>query len=201
MEHAAHVASQKFLAEVGPEAQFEDDTCGVHTLRVIYKAYGLEPDGENLRARLGVDVPSNPADEMSTGTLQPDILRVLVQDGFRYEFLDLENESEAAARLAAHLRGGDMAAVLIRRRENGHMHWVAAYRMPGEEIEVLDSLVEKSYLEEPEAFVAETMLSCVLVKPSGLESEDYARATVDGTRELISVMERYREIGRKNVRD
>ena len=37
------------------EAQSEGHTCGVHALSTLYRAYGLDPDRERIRWRLGVD--------------------------------------------------------------------------------------------------------------------------------------------------
>ena len=76
------VQYRHFLEEVAPEVQFEKHTCGLHTLRSIYQAYGLNPDAENLRVRLGVDVQANPADPTSTGTVQPDVLQVWIRTAF-----------------------------------------------------------------------------------------------------------------------
>lgn len=184
---------REFLAEVGPEAQFESDTCGLHTLRVIYKAYGLEPDHENLRARLGVDVPTNPMDPTSTGTLQPDLLRVLTQDGFLHKPLDLSNDYLASETLTQHLDSGNMAALLIARKENGNMHWVAAYRMAGDTIEILDSLFEESYTVNPSDFINQCVLSCILVEPSNLPPGETLPQTdlFTGSDELFGTIRRY----------
>ena len=185
-----------FLADVGPEAQFESDTCGLHTLRVIYKAYGLEPDDENLRVRLGVDVPTNPLDPTSTGTLQPDMLRVLTQDGFRYQPLDLTDDHSASETLRKHLSEGNMAAALIARPENKNMHWVAAYRMDGESIEILDSLFEESYTVHPKAFIKQCVLSCILVEPSNTPTDEHAKrmSLFTGSDELLETVRRYLKI-------
>ena len=77
------------------DPQTEPHTCGLHSLRSIYRAYGLNPDEHELRERLGVDTPANPADPTSTGTLQPDISRVLAQDGFLIHALDLNGNKSS----------------------------------------------------------------------------------------------------------
>lgn len=185
------------LKSVLPEAQFESHTCGLHTLRAIYKAYGLDPDKANLRFRLGVDVKAVPADEESTGTLQPDMLRVLVQDHFEYNLLNLDS-TNAVATLITHLQSANLAAVLIRRRQNGNLHWVAAYRYKEQKIEILDSLSEETYFEEPRPFINECALSCILVRPTseGSESNGLLAAHYDGVSEMMNTIQRYRELNR-----
>jgi len=186
-----HAVSQHAdtLQEVLPEAQFESDTCGLHSLRVIYRAYGLNPDEENLRERLGLAVPSNPFDGSSTGTVQPDMLRVLVQDNFAYELLAFDNG--AATQLEEHLKGGDMAAVLIRRRENGNMHWVVARRMQEADIVVFDSLFDEPYTEEVQAFIEDCVLSCIMVRSRQEGAGSITDAHTDGTLELLKAAGRY----------
>ena len=184
----ARLYSRVSAQDLDPEAQFESDTCGLHSLRVVYKAYGLNPDKENLRARLGLNVPANPLDQSTTGTVQPDILQVLVQDGFRYELIKTDR-SEAPKRLLEHLRAGNMAIVLIARRENGNMHWVAAHKEDAGRVMILDSLFEESYLEDPFHFFPEAVLSCILVQ----KKEEGVRLSPlqDGTEELFQTMRRY----------
>ena len=65
------------------EMQTEGSTCGLHALSSVYRAHGLNGEVFRLRARLGIDIPALPFLEHTTGTLQPDLLRVLAQDGFR----------------------------------------------------------------------------------------------------------------------
>jgi hypothetical protein len=188
-----------FLEDVGPEAQFESHTCGWHALRVIYKAYGLNPDEANLRFRLGVDVPANPLDGKSTGTLQPDLLRVLVQDGFAYERLPLDDEVKAANALEGHVQGGHMAAVLIRRRENGNMHWVAVRKGVAGQVTVLDSLFPEAYPEQSLAFVRECVLSGFLISPRHSPKEVDDVSLWDGSNELLSTIERFRGLRKARV--
>ncbi len=190
--------SKGYLHDVAPEAQFESDTCGMHTLRVIYKVYGLDPDEENLRVRLGVDVPANPLDKKSTGTLQPDMFRVFNQDGFGYQTLPI-NQSSAITRLTSHLREGDMAAVLISRRENGNMHWVVAKEMKGEKVVILDSLFDEPYLEDPAKFFPEAVLSCILIKPGKGFGEDYSIKY--GCEDILNTAIRYLEVKKYRKRN
>ncbi|MCP5538935.1 MAG: hypothetical protein H7A53_07275 [Akkermansiaceae bacterium] len=182
---------RRFLIDVAPEAQFENDTCGLHTLRVIYKSYGLDPDKKALRFRLGLDTPANPIDPGSTGTLQPDMFRVLNQDGFLYELVDLNDVGSAVTKLLEHLKGGNMAAVLIARRENGAMHWIAVQRVENEHLVILDSLSKNSYLESPDTFTRNMAISCVLVKPSDIAPNSPDSSLTDGAAALFQSIRRY----------
>ncbi|NUM54592.1 MAG: hypothetical protein HUU46_13180 [Candidatus Hydrogenedentes bacterium] len=162
--HAIQLAQQE-LREVAPEVQLESHTCGLHTLRTIYSAFGLNPDLENLRFRLGVDRTANPLDPESIGTLQPDILRVLVQDGFSYERVYL-SIPDAADEITSSMKDNKMAAALIRRRQNGNLHWVALRYESDSSVRVLDSLEKEPYVEPAQAFVDDCLLSCIVVSPS-----------------------------------
>ena len=192
--HAAVMMYKGQLHDVAPETQFESHTCGLHTIRVIYKAYGLDPDLENLRFRLGIDVPANPIELDSTGTLQPDLLRVLVQDGFDYKLLPLDDISESKEALLDHLKSGNMAAALISRRENGNMHWVAAKKVLDEKIVILDSLFPDVYEEEPFSLLRECVLSCILVEPSRIGNNDSRAHLLDGLNALKNTVQRYKEV-------
>ncbi len=174
-------------AEATAEFQFESDTCGLHTIRTIYKAHGLNPDEENLRVRLGLKVPSNPFDATTTGTLQPDMIRVLAQDGFKTELLNLDDEGAAKKQLIAHLRSRKMAAILISRRENGNMHWVTASGFSGIQITILDSLFRDSYNESPDDFIHNCVLSCLLIE---VTSPTVKTTRLEGTPELAKTARR-----------
>lgn len=183
------------LRAAAPEAQLESHTCGLLTLRAIYKAYGMDPDKSNLRVRLGVDVPANPFDPESIGTMQPDILRVVVQDGFDYTIL--RKASDTATELLASLGDKRMAAVLIRRRQNGHLHWVALQYESPTTIKVIDSLAAEPYSEPIEPFMDECLLSCIILSPTKKArtdrelKEDIKDAEFDGLAELASSVEHY----------
>ncbi|MFA6244233.1 MAG: hypothetical protein WC655_25040 [Candidatus Hydrogenedentales bacterium] len=183
------------LRSVAPEAQLESHTCGLLTLRAIYKAYGMDPDKSNLRVRLGVDVPANPFDSESIGTMQPDILRVVVQDGFDYTIL--RKAGDTARELLASLGDNHMAAALIRRRQNGHLHWVALQYDSPTAIKVIDSLATEPYSEPIKPFMDECLLSCVILSPAKktrTEQElkaDVQDAEFDGLAELASSVEDY----------
>ena len=190
----AHVAAVAVINELMPEVQFESHTCGLHTLRIVYKAYGLNPDEENLRLRLGVDVSANPADSESTGTLHPDLYRVLIQDGFQYESLSLSDEASALDDMTQHLKKGNMAILLISRRENGNMHWVAASEIDNGNVKVIDSLFENPYSEQLADYMHKCILSCILV--SKVEGRPPAQDLFTGADELVSVAFRMEEISK-----
>ena len=97
------------------------------------------PDLENLRVRMGVDVPANPLDKTTTGTLQPDLLRVLTEDGFMFSLLDPDSP-KAQATLEEHLQDGHQVIALIRRAENNNLHWVVLSGLSEDGLEVVDSL-------------------------------------------------------------
>lgn len=193
--HAVAVASyERLVEEVAPEAQFESHTCGLHTLRSIYRAYGLDPDEENLRVRLGVDVPTNPADRSSTGTLQPDLLRVLEQDGFVYELIDLEQGRAAERAWLGHLGSGHLAAVLIRRPQTGGMHWVVADRLESGKVMIADSLEPDPYLVDPRGYLEDCVLSVILMAPGDEGASGEASGwMLDGAGELLKTVKRYSE--------
>lgn len=158
------------------ETQTEPHTCGLHSLRSVYRAYGLNPDEHALRVRLGVDVPANPADETSTGTLQPDLTRVLAQDGFSMETLDLE-DSTASTQLESRLSKQHKALALIRKLDNGNLHWVVLQQADSpeslgspadstndiEHIEVIDSLAEQPRQENTRDFIQRQAVTIILL--------------------------------------
>ncbi len=148
-----------------PELQVEDHTCGFHSLSIVYRAHGLDPEQEQLRARLGVDVPAIPKDSSTTGTLHPDLLRVLRQDRFDSSFLDPDAE-DTPATLERLTAAGRAALVLIQRAESGGLHWVAVSRssVPGH-VRVFDSLVSEPYDVRTREYLRERVLSVVTIEP------------------------------------
>jgi hypothetical protein len=176
-----------------PILQFESHTCGLLTLSAAYRVYGLSPREENLRLRLGVDNPANPLDSTSTGTLHPDLLRVLMQDGFAYSLLEPPRE---VRELRSHLDGGDVALFLIARRQNGNLHWVLTDGCEGDHLRIVDSLAAEAY-EEPVADFLETcVLSIVAIKPAAGDAEaNLDAAHVEGLAELARVQRRLGEAG------
>lgn len=146
------------------EDQTEDFTCGVHALSTVYHAYGLDPDAERVRWRLGVDTKAVFWMGDSTGALHPDLWMVLVQDFFEVNAIDCAPDA-AWQQLLAHLDTGHPAILLIVRRENGHLHWVTATHNVGGEIEIYDPLFGAPYLE-PSEFMANHIATCLLVQPT-----------------------------------
>jgi hypothetical protein len=164
---APHVDAAPRRADVAaePDLQLESHTCGLHSLSAAYRVYGLSPVEENLRERLGVDTLANPLDATSKGTLHPDLLRVLVQDGFACTFIDPE-DADAGAALTAHLVSGDAALLLIARRENAHLHWVMSDECTEGRLRIVDSLAPAAYREPLEKFLSSSVLSILTLHPS-----------------------------------
>jgi hypothetical protein len=147
------------------ERQNEGSTCGLHALNSIYRAHGLNGEVFRLRARLGIDIPALPLLEHTTGILQPDLLRVLSQDGFRGTLLKSSLPEDVAA-LKAHLHEGFYTMALIQRRENKAYHWVVLVDHQGGRFTVADSLNPGVLGAEPEeAFLAERLLTAVAIRP------------------------------------
>lgn len=170
-EELEHVdASPGPARELGPpEFQFEDHTCGLHALRIVYRAHGLDPDAERLRERLGVDTPAVPKAPTTTGTLHPDLLRVLAQDHFDSSFIDPDQEGVAARfeALLASASGSAPAVLLLIDLGNAALHWVAAARSErAGHVRVWDSLVREPYDEPLESYLRERVVSVVTVTPN-----------------------------------
>ena len=151
--------------------------------------YGLSPESENLRYRLGVDRPANPLDSTSTGTLHPDIFRVLSQDKFAYEVLDPAH-SETISWLRKHLSGGDAALILIARRENGNLHWIMTDGFDGADLRIVDSLHESAYTEPLGEFLRDFVLSIITIKPNSNSMPPKTDPYSDGLDELKRVRKR-----------
>ncbi|MEM6506600.1 MAG: hypothetical protein AAF711_14285 [Planctomycetota bacterium] len=147
------------------EEQTEGFTCGVHSLSTVYKAYGLDPEAERIRWRLGVDTKAVFYVSDSTGALHPDMYMVLAQDFF---IINLPTDYTEAGwdEMREHLDTGHPAVLLIKRRENGSLHWVVATRTLDEDmIEVYDSLFDEPYAE-PLGFMTDHVVTAMLVRPS-----------------------------------
>jgi hypothetical protein len=63
------------------EKQIEQHTCGFHSVSTVYRAFGIDPTLADLRFRLGTDARAFNFDDMTMGTIHPDMLRVMEQDG------------------------------------------------------------------------------------------------------------------------
>lgn len=151
-------------AEIVPERQVEPHTCGLHSLSSLYRAYGLEAEALRLRFRLGVDKPLNNFVPNSRGTIHPDMLRVLSQDGFLTTVVR-PSSADASDRVSRHLAEGHFAVALTKVSE---FHWVvlaAGPELSQGRVEVCDSLHERKYLEPFEEYMTDQVYSILLVKP------------------------------------
>ena len=147
------------------EEQTEGFTCGVHSLSTVYKAYGLDPEAERIRWRLGVDTKAVFYVSDSTGALHPDMYMVLAQDFF---IINLPSDYGQAGwdEMRGHLEAGHPAVLLIKRRENGNLHWVVATRsLEDNRVEVYDSLFDLPYTEGPE-FLTDHVVTAMRVRPT-----------------------------------
>jgi len=140
-----------------PEQQIEPHTCGLHAISSIYRAYGLDPVERNLRFRLGTDQVLSNFDDESVGTIHPDMVRVVAQDGF-----DIRHCLNRGSELNDHLAAGHPALALI--REKG-LHWVAIDSLTDGQFTICDSLHEAEYVEPSEPFARDRILSLLLVSP------------------------------------
>ncbi len=152
-----------------PECQTEGHTCGLHAVRSVYRAYGLDPDTRNLRFRLGADKPINQLAQSSRGTIHLDILRVLRQDGFDAEILWTGfDDGTAATRIRDHLENGQLVIALTKVGDT--YHWVVLCGLVGdtaEQVLVCDSLFDEVYTEPLGSYVGEQVFSGVVVGGDG----------------------------------
>lgn len=144
------------------EHQTEPHTCGWCSLAAVYKAYGLDPEADLLRFRLGTDKPLTNFVPSSKGTVHPDMLRVLAQDGFDAVVLRPSDESTLAA-LTAHLDTGHPAVVLIKVND---FHWVVIGSRDGDDVIIYDSLKDEPYRKNMASYLRDEVYSLLLVKPA-----------------------------------
>lgn len=188
------VPESRTIAPAEPLEQTESHTCGLLSLSSAYAAYGLSPGNKNLRFRLGVDRAAIPVDSTSTGTLHPDLLRVIVQDGFDYELVD-PAAAGAADRLRDHVNGRQAALLLIRRAETGGLHWVVTDDAADGDVRIVDSLKPEPVREPAGVFLREAVLSIVLLRPrEGAAMPDVSAAHRAGVAEMALVRERLKRL-------
>lgn len=149
-----------------PERQIEAHTCGWHAIRSIYRAYGIDPDVQRLRFRLGTDKPFTNFVPDSTGTIHPDILRVMGQDRFEIEMVN-PSSATAAEQIRAHLALGHVALTLI---DAPGLHWIVLERSSerGQRQDtamVCDSLSDTNYPASVTELCTHRAVSVLLVKP------------------------------------
>lgn len=143
-----------------PQQQTEPHTCGFHAVSSIYEAYGLDSEAASLRFRLGTDKRLTNFDSESIGTIHPDIMRVMDQDGFEVELLS-PGSSDASTRLDEHLRAGHVALALVVVKD---YHWVVIDRIDAGNYTICDSLQAEPYTEPAAAYLENRVKSLLLVR-------------------------------------
>lgn len=155
------LAPSRMPATFIPEVQTESHTCGFHAASTVYKAFGLDPGTLKLRFRLGTDALANNFDPASLGTLHPDLLRVLQQDGFNTQlFLSLDDD--AIAQIIAHLDAGYPAIILTQPKG---LHWtVLAPANPGSCL-VVDSLQPQTSTVVTATYLKQHVIHAICIRP------------------------------------
>jgi len=148
-----------------PLIQRDSHSCGFLALSAVYNSYGLDPVKSNLKARLGTDIPLVPFLPETKGTVQPDFFRVLTQDGFATNSVFLQGPN-AKQRIIDHLRQGHYALSLIKRRSNGHLHWVVLTRYAKGSVTVGDSLRVGLYKEPFTDYFENHLQNVILLAPT-----------------------------------
>lgn len=148
------------LHEIEAEAQTEGHTCGLHALRMAYASYGLDPDGYDLRARLGVDTPAIRWLESTTGMLPQDLFRVLDTDGFTWELVKPASE-DAERKLRKHIESGVALAVVP--YSSIELHWIVLRPAADGSPVILDPAGGSQRAFDAQAFLQDMALSVVLL--------------------------------------
>ena len=169
-------------------------TCGLRAMESAYRAYGMDPDLCDIRYRLGTDFSAIPIDPDSTGTLHPDILRVLAQDGFTTTLIDLD-QADAADRLEAHLSRGHLALAVVYRST---FHWVLLAPPErtrdddGAQLWLFDSLAEGHTEHGIAEYVENETLSVILIHPRNANESEPSRSHqhLIGTQEMARTYRR-----------
>ncbi len=169
--------------DILPEKQTEGHTCGWHCLRSIYTSYHLKTEEYALRERLGVDKKAVPFFASTKGTVHPDILRVLDQDGFQFEHLDLGKQGHLN-RLHDHFKTGHYALVLIRLNQSNALHWVVLSGVEEGKYHVVDSLQKDPYKEDV-TFIHRQVQTTLLIKPSHSDEIGTGKAHRQGIQQGI----------------
>lgn len=157
----AHAALPRSMpGAIMPVRQTEPHTCGFCVISSVYRAYGLDPDAQRLRFCLGTDKQLVNLVEDTVGTIPPDMLRVLEQDGFE-PTLELPRE-DFAARVQGHLSTGHPALALIKPKG---WHWVVLAPGEGARVTVVDSLHESPYERTSPNWLHADVHAAILVSP------------------------------------
>lgn len=141
--------------------QTEPHTCGYCSMAAIYRAYGLDPEELRLRFRLGTDKPVSNFLPETQGTIHPDMLRVLSQDGFDASVV-APSSGTALPRLYDCLDAGQCALVLTKVKD---FHWVVASGRHGDAITIHDSLHPLPYEKDGPAYLQNEVYSLLLLRP------------------------------------
>ena len=151
---------------IKPERQTESHTCGLHSMRSLYKSYRLPVDDYNLRARIGVDKPAVPFIKSTKGSIHPDLLRVLDQDGFKYEVVNMKAD-DVHLKLINHLKTKHYAMALLK-LNNGVMHWVIVSEAKDNSYVIIDSLKTKAHKLKQTEF-EKPLIGVLLIQPQKAE--------------------------------
>lgn len=179
------------------EQQKETDTCGLHALSTVYRAYGLDAERERLRWRLGIDTKAVLWKSDTTGALHPDMAMVLAQDHFAVESINPSLEPSWSA-LKTHVRSGHPAVLLITRRENEALHWVVvAEGLQVNQVLVYDPLFEEPYFEDRN-FWDNHVITAWGIQPAEKSREISSwRAHRNGVQDLAQATKRILELGKR----
>lgn len=144
------------------ESQTQAHTCGFHSVSTVYRAFGVDPLLAELRFRLGTDRQAHNFDTTTLGTIHPDLLRVMQQDGFDCELL--LSPADEVAKVQSHLAAG--FPIIILSKPKG-LHWTVL--TPGEaggEGVIYDSLQPEPVRVNTATYVPASAINAVLVKPA-----------------------------------
>ena len=180
-----------------PQIQTDGHTCGYHAVSTIYKTYGLAPQLLKIRFRLGVDQKANPLDSTTLGTIHPDLVRVLTQDGFLCTFIDLSNVTTAVQKVEQIVSDKQTALCLIKRPETGNLHWTAlASNELGEPV-IADSLVEGRFIPDLTDYVNKNCVSIIrLDRTKDIPDANQITLNKRSTLEVIALTKRLKAMKR-----
>ena len=156
-------------------------------LSSIYESYGLDAEQARLRERLGTNIPAIPFIESSNGTLQPDLFRVIKQDGFEVETIDPKNRNELLS-LKSHLEGPHYALALVSTERAGGLHWIVFTDCNDTRgtITIADSLQSDLQEQQLSDLVDTTLIRALLLKPGTPDPNgSYGAAHWIGTQEML----------------
>ena len=187
------VSSLRIRQEAQPIWQDEAHICGYLALSSIYAAYGIDREVAKLRFRLGVDQRGNAFDASSLGSIHPDVFRVMYQDGFVLQDVDLDTPRFNPL-ILAHTYQRHLVLFLIKRPQNGNLHWVVAVDPEDESagsLRIIDSLVKEPYNVDSKAFIDTYVVSALLVfRPTEAPEIDALTLNAMGLASAAKALER-----------